>query len=281
MNLKSKLLVALLATLPVAAYAAPATLGSAAGVEAEIVDSGNIDTTGGLGLAYKGLEWVNHGTFSHWTAISSSILTGDTQNGGNIFGSSVLGSGSSFVVTGGFGALTIFQTYTLTTADVLNVSVTITNTGREAVKDVQWGVGFDPDVNIAVGAGFDTINTIVGQGANAAVSAVGTSAFQKVTLANTTTASAFSIAAYIDPTTCCSPIAPSTALAAAQAVGFMTNADNSISLAYDIGTLAIGQTATLGYSYTFESLPVPEADTYGMMLAGLGLMGLMARRRQA
>jgi len=40
-------------------------------------------------------------------------------------------------------------------------------------------------------------------------------------------------------------------------------------------------TGTLGGSYAgvLAAVPVPEAETYAMMLAGLGLVGFMARRR--
>lgn len=41
-------------------------------------------------------------------------------------------------------------------------------------------------------------------------------------------------------------------------------------------------TGSLGGSYAglVAAVPVPEAETYAMMLAGLGLVGLMARRRR-
>lgn len=59
-----------------------------------------------------------------------------------------------------------------------------------------------------------------------------------------------------------------------------------------IGNLAAGQyhldisgnfgsTAQMGqYSVALQALPVPEPETYAMLLAGLGLIGFMARRRK-
>ena len=34
-------------------------------------------------------------------------------------------------------------------------------------------------------------------------------------------------------------------------------------------------------TYTYETLPVPEPETYAMLLAGLGLVGFIARKRKA
>ncbi len=40
--------------------------------------------------------------------------------------------------------------------------------------------------------------------------------------------------------------------------------------------------ANLGqYSVSLHALPVPEPETYAMLLAGLGIMGMLARRRKA
>ena len=53
--------------------------------------------------------------------------------------------------------------------------------------------------------------------------------------------------------------------------------DANIYLGYDIGTIAAGGTASLSYDYVLSAIPEPE--TYAMFLAGLSLMGFMARRR--
>ena len=45
------------------------------------------------------------------------------------------------------------------------------------------------------------------------------------------------------------------------------------------GTLASTGTGAFGGAAALN--PVPEPETYGMMLAGLGVVGLLARRRRA
>lgn len=43
----------------------------------------------------------------------------------------------------------------------------------------------------------------------------------------------------------------------------------------------LGDAASVGqYSVALQALPVPEPETYAMLLAGLGLVGLSTRRRK-
>ena len=53
------------------------------------------------------------------------------------------------------------------------------------------------------------------------------------------------------------------------------------SAASDVWTLSSTGVLTYGVGATNLAAPVPEADTYAMMLAGLGLVGFMVRRRKA
>ena len=270
------------------AYAANTTITNG-GLTAIINDAGTFASFAGTepsptpsgtpGLTHGGLEYVNHGTPISWywlEAGGSSVAA----LGSNPLGASTTSAGGGTVATTlSFGTLSLTQTIRAISPDRLQVQVSIFNSGSAAISGVKWGVGFDSDQGVSDGAGFATANTIMGQGAAAAVQATGLgSAGGTVQLRNDTSASAFTIAAYIDPFSCCTAVDPAVALAAGQLVGTSMIGDNSISLAYDLGTLAGGGTATIGYSYIFN--PVPEPEIYAMMAAGLGLMGFVARRRK-
>lgn len=262
-----------------AASAQAAVIGSDAGIKADIVASGNFNNAGSdgtLGLSYKGKEWINWGDHSSWTWLSSSHTGSvNTQDGNNPLNASILASGSNFVLNGFFDGLTFIQTATLNNPNQIGFTISLTNNTGKDITDVFWGVGLDPDISVAFGGGYNTLNTILGLGANASVSASGSG--QTLTLANTTSASAFDIAAYINGGNCCSSVNPATALAAGQIVGHSTNGDDSISLAYKLGTIGVGKTISFGYSVT----AVPEPETYALMLAGLGLIGFTSRRRKS
>ena len=269
-----------------AAQAAPVTITNGL-TSATIDDAGYFYSGGPVGLSFAGREYVNHGTFaSNWSlnANGSSVAVADEVLGNNPLATVAFGpiAGSISVVTnlgGGGGGWALTETISIPTSgpQVGHVAVTINltnNTGSDATG-VQWGVGFDPDQGIPAGLGFGTTNEILGLAGSAAVRATSLDGWA-VTLANTTSASAFSIAGYIDPFSCCSPVDPGAMLAAAQAVGNYGFADSSINLAYDLGAIANGKSVSFGYEYI---LAVPEPETYAMLLAGLGLIGFSARRR--
>lgn len=272
--------IALISVFSMSAHAA--VIGSAAGIKADIVDSGNFNTSateGGLGLSYLGKEWVNWGTHSSWSWLSSSLTGPVNTLGANPLASTILGAGPSYVVNGAFDGFTFFQTMTLNSPNQIGVTVSLTNNTLSDISGVYWGVGLDPDVDISVGGGYATQNTILGQDADASVSAYGALAGQTLTLANTTSAAAFNIAAYINGGSCCSPVDPAISGALPhQAPLYSTYGDDSISLAYDIGTIGKGKTVIFGYSYTVAAVPEPE--TYAMMFAGLALIGFISRRRK-
>jgi hypothetical protein len=251
------------------------TNGGAGGVEATIDDAGNFDSSAAIGLRYKGVEFVNIDIRSSWywfEAGGSKIA----QYGSNPLGASTSSvGGGTAATTFSFGGWTFSQLVTAIAPNALSVHLNLTNNTGAAVTGVQWGVGLDPDPD---GSGHNTtMNTIMGVGGASAVKATGALNGYSVTLSNTTGAGAYAISPFINVGDCCSAVNPATALGAGQAAGFSHLGDDSISLAYDIGTVGAGQTVALGYVYTFA---VPEPETYALMLAGLASIGFITRRRR-
>jgi len=233
---------------------------------------------GSPGLNFLGTEFMNIDNPSAWWTLESSLGTMTANYGSVPAGSVTTAAGSDAATTLG-GTLSFTQIARLTDWNQLSVQVSFTNLGTTAITGAHYGVGFDPDQG---GSGVNaTDNYIEGQGTSAAVRASRVLADGNnwgVTLANTTSASAYDIRAYVNGGDCCSVVSPGGVLGgAAQSVGFYSFADDSISLAYDLGTIGVGQTVSIGYSYT---MAIPEPETYAMLLAGLGLMGFVARRRR-
>jgi len=256
---------------------------------ATIDDAGYFNAASAIGLNFAGREFVNIDTrASNWSlnANGVSVAVADEVFGTNPLSTVAIGpfAGSISIVTnlgGGGGGWALTETISIPTTSATSGHVAVTinltnNTGSDA-SHVQWGVGLDPDQGRTAtpDLGNGTTNDILGLGGSAAVRGTSLDGWS-VTLANTTSASAFTIAGYVDPFSCCSPVDPAVMLAAAQAVGSYGFGDNSINLAYDLGTIANGHSASFGYEYI---LAVPEPETYAMLLAGLGLIGFSARRR--
>ena len=260
------------------ASAASFTITDGAGTSANIDDAGYFNSTG-LGLSYLGREFVNHGTFASnysLNANGASVAIADEAAGNNPLGASILFGGGNVVLTASFGGAWGFtETVSVTAPGHVAVQIQLTNMTGATATDVQWGVGIDPDQGVPVGLGFGTTNVINATGNAASVTATSLDGWS-LTLANTTGAAASAINPYIDPANCCLPVDPALMLAAAQAPGDYGFGDNSINLAYDLGSIASQQSVTFGYEYI---MAVPEPETYAMLLAGLGLIGFSARRR--
>lgn len=255
-------------------FAAPTyiTNGGAAGVEATIADAGYFEP-GGIGMRYKGVEFVNIDVQSSWYWFEGGgSMIADENTGSNPFGSMTFGGGP-VATTAAVGSWSFAQTVLASAPNKLSVTLTLTNNTGAMVRNAMWSVGFDADPD---GSGNNiTSNAILGTGTASAVSAAGPLSGYKVTLANDTSASAFDITAFIG-SPCCSPISPATAFGGGPAFSY---ADDAIALAYKLGNIANGQSVSIGYSYTFTA-PVPEPGTYALMFAGLGAIGFIAKRRR-
>ena len=282
--------VAVASALSFGAHAASATLTNG-GLTAVIGDNGVFDPSGAMGLNYNGVEYVNIDNRASWGVLSvGGVNSFQSTNGAwpgtkitNDLGSLTSGPlfGATTTIVSSFGAISMTETVRAVTPNTLSFSWTFTNTGKEAVREVMWSFGFDPDQG---GSGKNiTTNTILGTGAAAAVQAVDFYGMgRSVILRNTTGAGPVAIAGFIDEKFhgCCGPVTAAEVFAGAQAVGWGNNADQSINLGWNLGTLSAngvaGDTVTIGAHLVFA---VPEPETYAMFLAGLGLMGAVVRRR--
>jgi hypothetical protein len=262
------------------AQAAPAFITDGV-VAATIADAGYFQS-GGVGLSFLGREFINIDTqaSNYWLKANGATVGGvpaDEVIGNNPLASVVIFPGANVVLAGnlggGGGGWSFLQTVSIPAYGRLAVQVQLTNNTGHDATGVQWGVGFDPDQG---GSGVNnTTNVINALGQLSAVTATSADGWS-ITLHNTTSAAAFGIAPYVDPVSCCSPIDPGVMLAAAQAVGSYGFADRSINLAYDLGSVGANHTVTFGYEYI---MAVPEPGTYAMLIAGLGIMGFVARRK--
>ena len=265
------------------ANAAPTVI-SLGGTSATIDDSGLFSNSTALGLNNTGLEYVNHGTWSsNYTLRDSAgiIATADQVFGTNPFGAIPFGATASAVSTSGsLGGWGYVSTVTATAPGHLVYAVTITNhTGSES-KGALWGFGIDPDQGIPGTGSFNTTNVIDGVGLLSSVTATSSDGYF-VTLRDITAANSQLVQPYIDPATCCSPVDPLAMYTAAQGVGNYGFFDHSINLAFSLGhdgVLKNQESTILGYELIMGAVPEPE--TYAMFMAGLGLMGFIARRRK-
>jgi hypothetical protein len=235
------------------------------------------------GLSYNGTEIINIDNPSTWWTLESSAGSTTAQYNSNPAGAITSLSGSTAATTLSTTFYDMSMLWTITSANTLAVTYSITNTGTSDLTGIYFGTGFDPDQGRfnPTGGTNATTNVIQGQGSDATVVSSALNAAGETVYAglrNTTSAAAYDIRAYIGGD-CCTAVSPSSVFSAGlQSPGFWNLADDSISLAYNIGTLGAGKTASIGYSYVFA--PVPEPEIYAMMAAGLGLMGWVARRRK-
>jgi hypothetical protein len=282
-HISTAVALAICGTFVTSAQAAPVFLSDGAGTATTIADAGYFQP-GGVGLSYLGREFVNWDTLaSNYTleANGATVAVGDEVSLSNPFSSITYGPiGGPITVTtnlggagGGWGFL---ETVSITAPGHVSVMVQLTNLTGSDAKDVYWGVGFDPDQGRGAGLGNGTFNVINATGTSDSSVSASTSDGAIITLANNTSAGAFDIRPYVDPSSCCSPVSPGLMLATAQAAGSYGFGDNSINLAYNLGAIANNDSVKIGYEYI---MAVPEPETYAMLLAGLGLIGFSARRR--
>ncbi len=184
------------------------------------------------------------------------------------------GSTLSTLTTGNYGLLGISQNLWYTTnGGTINFSVSLTNNGTVAMNNVVYARGIDPDQDVYAGGGYSTTNTIVDQNlviASAPVTDWTIGIYSDSSYAHTPSIRSDWSA---DPYSLLNPVNNG-------------NGDWTINMAWDIGTLDAGQTATINYQYRIAETSgevitppsVPEtASTLGLF--GLAMVALFGARR--
>lgn len=230
------------------------------------------------GLQYSGSDFLFPGTPFAFYSIGvggAHDVSGGYGYGNNPFGVTTIdlsgGVGSPYSLSMGGVAYGLSFTQTISfakTDKTVLVNVSFTNRTSSAISDAVYAVGIDPDQGIATGDGYYTANTTTNSGALAKVTAVANNGLS-ITMED---------------------VGHSSESFASVSSGWSTNpydllthgndgnGDYTIALAFNLGTINAGQTVNIAYTYTVSAVPEPE--TYGMLLAGLGLMGTLIRRRR-
>ncbi|HEX7637390.1 MAG TPA: PEP-CTERM sorting domain-containing protein [Burkholderiaceae bacterium] len=278
---------ALVAGVAAPAFATPVVIQNPY-VKAGVSDYGTLGSNGGTppGILFDPTGTSNYGNndfltpgdpFEGFYITSSAGGAGANNDGNNGFGlgSPTALSPTSASWTGTSGAYTVTNTYTLTTANArseIAIHTSITNTSGADISGLQFLRTLDPDPDVNNFGSYFTNNTVVNPS-----TACGTGPDSGQTICITTADNDFAHLAGVSASWSQTP--------ADYLAGLNDgNGDYAIGLAFDIGNLAAGQTVSLDYSYaagaSISVVTVPEPANVALMLAGLGLVGFVARRRR-
>jgi hypothetical protein len=251
-----------------------------------INDSGAlIDHSAYVGIQYDPSGTGNYGAIDFLTpgtpfafsslGVNGSYTSSNANEGTNNFGSTSTNlsslAGTPLAVTSGasFAGLSFVQVVQYAAnSSTIHVSLTFSNNSGSALSNVVYATGFDADQDSNTFGSFDTLNSILGQGTSAGVAAAGSASGYSISLLNSSgwasTTASVSSGWVTNPYTLSSGLNDG-------------NGDNTVALAYDLGNFAAGQTKTIAYDIAITA--VPEPSGYAMLLAGLGMLGFMVRRR--
>ncbi len=259
-------------------------------VRAGVSDYGTLgsDSTTSPGILFDPTGKGNYGIndfltpgdpFEGFYVTSSAGSAGANNDGVDGFGfnSPTALSPTSATWSGSSGAYGITNTYTLTTAggrSEIAIHTVLTNTSGSDITGLQFLRTLDPDPDVNAYGSYFTNNVVL---SNSTACGSGPKTGQTICI-DADSSITHNAGVSADWTT-----DPSAYLAGLND----GDGDNAIGLAFDIGNLAAGQSVSLDYDYAAGATisvvtpSVPEPTDFALMVAGLGLMGVVARRRRA
>jgi hypothetical protein len=246
-----------------------------------LIDSGfaagiDFDSTG-TGT-WSGYDFIKPGTPYEFYSVgyNGNSATGGYMSGNPLQATTTNTSSGNTLSTdtvGAFGQLGLRQDIFFDkNSSVINFSVTLTNTSLVAVSNVVYARGLDPDQDVYAGGSYGTTNTII-NGDLVAASAPLTG---------------WSIGIYSNSgyahTPSVSNTWPRTNPYNLQAARNDGNGDYSLNMAWNLGTIQAGQSATIDFQYRIgatmsEVTAIPETRSYATILGMASLGFVMIRRR--
>lgn len=283
------------------AMAAPVTL-TGNFIKAGVSDAGTLGSGGstspGLlhdnsGTGTFGInDYITPGTPHQGFSINSDEtgFLGNSNAGGNAFtgasptllaGPAALGYDNAATWTGGLaGSVSINNSYFFNDNDE-RIRVITKITALKDLTNLSFATSVDPDPDVNTFGSFVTNNQRGNSlfGTSDFIGSAGPSTGLTLAIVNLS-GNLYTHNTEIDAS-CCSNINPTTVL-----LGSVNNSvgDHGLNMAWLIGSLASGNTATIEYAYAVGDRidvvggdPVPEPASWAMMIAGFGMVGGMSR----
>jgi hypothetical protein len=236
------------------------------------------------GTPHEGFS-VNSATFGYSQNDNDGYSDFGTGSPTLLTGAAAMGYANAATWTGSNGSLQITNSYFFNPGDQ-RILVTTTLTALSDIASLAFSRSLDPDPDVNTYGSFATNNQRGNSlyGVTDFVGAAGPATGLTIGLLNLS-GDTYTHNTEIGSGDCCNNRDPFEVLTGGTYDS--TSADDSINLAWYVGDLTTGQSATLTYAYVVGANiqtvggAVPEPASWAMMLGGFGVIGGALRRRSA